>query len=303
MKISVIIPIYKAEKYICWCLDSVLAQTYKDFEVILVDDGSPDTCPQICDEYVKKDIRVKVIHQKNGGAAAARNTGLDNAAGEYISFIDADDWLENNMLERLISVAQKNKADIVKCGFNDFFIEKGKKEICTFKEQKMYESQEPGRLLKIGCHGGILWSAFWNGIYRRDIIGDVRIPTGFINEDNYFSPMMVYNARKVIAIPDVLYNYRELVDSVSAIEIKRPFDRGIAYIHLIEDLQKKNFIFKKFNERLAAEYYHYICKRNMYVRPQFIKKKLMTILKKNLSVRRYLLLRYAIFKYGIKVGA
>lgn len=301
MKISVIIPIYKAEKYICWCLDSVLAQTYKDFEVILVDDGSPDNCPQICDEYVKKDIRVKVIHQKNGGAAAARNTGLDNADGEYISFIDADDWLEPNMLEKLVGIAEQNQADIVKCGFND--VSANKIDICTFKEQKTYTCQQQGDLLKRGCHGGILWSAFWNGIYRKDIIGNSRIPTGFINEDNYFNPMMVYNAQKVIVIPDVLYNYRELADSVSATGIKRPFDRGIAYIHLITDLQKKNFTFKKFDERLASEYYHYICKRNVYVRPQCLNKKLMAFLKKNLSVRRYLLLRYAMFRYGIKVGA
>ena len=98
MKVSAIVPVYNVEKYIYRCVDSILNQTFSDFELILVDDGSPDNCPQICDEYAKKDSRIKVIHKENGGLSSARNAGLDIASGEWISFIDSDDWIHKDYL-------------------------------------------------------------------------------------------------------------------------------------------------------------------------------------------------------------
>jgi glycosyltransferase involved in cell wall biosynthesis len=112
--ISVIVPIYKTEKYIRRCVDSILMQTYKNLEIILVDDGSPDKCPEICDEYAKKDNRVKVIHKQNGGLASARTAGLDMATGCYIGTVDSDDWIENQTYETAMAIMQKHNPDLIK---------------------------------------------------------------------------------------------------------------------------------------------------------------------------------------------
>lgn len=115
-KVSIIVPVYKVEKYLNRCVDSILAQTFTDFECILVDDGSPDGCPAICDEYAKKDNRIKVIHQENKGVSAARNAGLDAALGEWIGFVDSDDWIEKDMYQILYEDAVESKSDVVVCG-------------------------------------------------------------------------------------------------------------------------------------------------------------------------------------------
>ena len=115
MKLSVIVPVYKSEKYLNRCVDSILCQTYVDLEIILIDDGSPDTCPQICDSYEKKDARVIVLHQKNAGVSAARNAGLDTATGDYITFVDSDDYIEPDMYSSMMQVAQKYSCDVVLC--------------------------------------------------------------------------------------------------------------------------------------------------------------------------------------------
>ena len=110
--ISIIVPIYNVEKYLKKCIDSIINQTYKNLEIILVDDGSPDNCGKICDEYAKKDNRIKVIHKENGGVSSARNVGVENATGEYIGFVDSDDYIEKDMYEVLINNLKKENADI-----------------------------------------------------------------------------------------------------------------------------------------------------------------------------------------------
>ena len=117
-KISVIVPIYNVEQYLRKCIDSIINQTYKNLEIILVDDGSWDNSPRICDEYAKRDNRIKVIHKKNGGLADARNTGLKMITGNYISFIDSDDYIEKTMYEKMIKVILKYNADIIECNLN-----------------------------------------------------------------------------------------------------------------------------------------------------------------------------------------
>ncbi|MGN0521374.1 MAG: glycosyltransferase family 2 protein [Eubacterium sp.] len=115
--ISVIVPVYNSEKYLDKCIDSIVSQTYENLEIILIDDGSPDSCPQKCDEWAKRDSRIKVIHKENGGVSSARNCGLDIASGDYITFIDSDDFAETDMLEIMVNGAVCNDADIVVCGF------------------------------------------------------------------------------------------------------------------------------------------------------------------------------------------
>ena len=115
IKISVIIPVYKVEKYINQCIESVIDQTYDNLEIILIDDGSPDKCPQICDEYANKDKRIIVVHKKNGGLASSRNIGLDLASGDLISFVDSDDWIDREMFAEMVQLKEKYNASIVCC--------------------------------------------------------------------------------------------------------------------------------------------------------------------------------------------
>ena len=112
--VSIIVPIYKVEPYLRRCLDSIVNQTYTNLEIILVDDGSPDGCPQICDEYAAKDNRRVVIHKENGGLSDARNAGLDSCKGEYVSFVDSDDWVDEKYIEILLNLATKENADVAK---------------------------------------------------------------------------------------------------------------------------------------------------------------------------------------------
>lgn len=131
-KLSVIVPVYNAELTIRKCVDSLLAQTISDFEVVLVDDGSPDRCGSICDEYAQQDPRVKVIHQQNGGVSVARQTGIDNAIGEYTIHVDSDDWVEPTELEELYKKAKEDDADMVICDF--------------YENDDIYHKQEPSSL-------------------------------------------------------------------------------------------------------------------------------------------------------------
>ena len=127
-KVSIIVPVYKAEAYLHRCVDSILAQTFTDFELLLIDDGSPDRSGEICDEYAQKDSRIRVIHKENGGVSSARQRGLDEAVGEYTIHVDSDDWVEPNMLEELYKKAKQDDADIVIC---DYFNNIGTKQtIC-----------------------------------------------------------------------------------------------------------------------------------------------------------------------------
>ena len=202
--VSIIVPVYKAEKYIHQCIDSLLAQTYRNIEVILVDDGSPDHCGKICDEYAAKDCRVKVIHQQNGGVSVARQTGIDHATGEYSIHADPDDWVELNMIEELVAKAVANNADMVIC---DFYRES--------KSDRIHVCQNPGddlsasavlrKILSQQLHGSC-----WNKLVNRSRIEGI----GFTPEDLCILEDELYNIRilarkiKVSYLPKAFYHYR-----------------------------------------------------------------------------------------------
>ena len=171
-KVSVIVPVYKAEKYLRKCVDSILAQTFKDFEVLLVDDGSPDKSGEICDEYAKKDPRVRVFHKENGGVSSARQCGLDNARGEYTIHADPDDWVEPNMLEELYAKAKAEDADMVIC---DFYVELSPtSQRLRRQEPESLDSRDVlHQLLFQRLHGSL-----WNKLVRRACYNtfDVKFP-------------------------------------------------------------------------------------------------------------------------------
>ena len=177
--ISVIVPIYKVEKYLHKCIDSILAQTYTNLEIILVDDGSPDNCGKICDEYAAKDSRIKVIHQPNGGLSAARNAGLDIATGDYIGFVDSDDYIAPDMYEKLYNALVKNDADMAICDYQRFGNELPYDEMSLTTEVITGLQAMEKQNTVINCSFVVAWSK----LYKSFIFSNVRFPVGKINED------------------------------------------------------------------------------------------------------------------------
>lgn len=210
MKFSVILPVYKVEKYLHACVDSILCQTFTDFEVILVDDGSPDTCPQICDEYAAKDARVKVVHKKNGGQASARNAGLEVASGDYICYMDSDDYLiDSKVLERLAEKTESNP-DIVHYKFVEWFESNGHIAPCRFE----YNVPTEGRsLAEVYCDlvdKDAYYNSAWSKIIKRSLLMDnnIRFEEGIVGEDNEWYYHVVMVAQKLVLLDEPLYVYR-----------------------------------------------------------------------------------------------
>lgn len=210
--VSIIVPIYNVEKYIKECIDSIINQTYKNLEIILVDDGSPDSCPKICDEYSKKDKRIKVIHKENGGLSSARNAGLDVAKGEYVSFIDSDDIVDEKFIETLYNLCIENNCDISECNFQRF-----EKDIvkssnnCEIKVQTNHEMQERLYIPKYFARGIVVW----NKLYKKYLYDDVRFPIGKLNEDEFTTYKVLYKCETSICVTEEeLYYYRVNENSI-----------------------------------------------------------------------------------------
>ncbi len=214
--ISVIIPVYKVEKYLNKCIDSIINQTYNKLEIILVDDGSPDNCPQICDEYSKKDERIKVIHKKNGGQSEARNWGLDIAKGKYIGFVDSDDYIKKDMIEVLYKNILEHNADISICNIIKVK-EKSNENLENYDEIEIYNSTESIKQL-LKQH---ITNYLPNKLYRREIWDDIRLPEGKILEDMDVMYRLIEKANKIVATNKTEYYYFIRKDSsISQINVK-----------------------------------------------------------------------------------
>lgn len=217
-KVSIIVPIYNVEKYLDRCMQSLLDQTLKDIEIILVDDGSPDNCPKMCDEYTKKDSRVKVIHKKNAGLGYARNSGLDIATGEFVAFVDSDDYVELDMYEKLYHAIKTYQVDMVLC---DFYRDKqGKRikanienmptEIRIIDSKDDYITNLIGQLPNVRLH--VFYGyAVWNILFSNDVIQKYRIrfksERVYLSEDILFQIEYAAKIHKVLLYPTSLYNY------------------------------------------------------------------------------------------------
>jgi len=221
-KISVIVPIYNVEKYLRRCVDSILAQTYANLEVILVDDGSTDGSPAICDEYAQKDKRVVVIHKKNAGVSAARNSGLDKATGDYVAFVDADDYVDTSMYAKLIEKAEQNDLDICVCQYYQVDEQTGKTkfvnetDIDNIKNEKVFSS-----LIKVGSkhkkdhiETENIMGCVWRAIYKKNLVADTRFNQEFsIGEDLIFSIELFKKKPKVDIVCEPLYFYIQRASS------------------------------------------------------------------------------------------
>ena len=205
--ISVIVPVYNVEAYLPQCVDSILHQDYPDLEVILIDDGSTDHSGEICDRYAAADSRIRVIHQKNGGAAAAKNAGLRIAAGEYLSFVDSDDYLEPNVYGFMLETLLDNQADAVQFSFREVFRSRTEEQLLTPEvlEGEAYLLRFPK---DFSC------ALLWNKLYRRKLFDGVFFEEGHKIDDEYFTYQGFLGSRKVVRDSRIIYNYRKRASSV-----------------------------------------------------------------------------------------
>lgn len=208
--ISIIVPVYGVEKYLSECIDSILAQTYHELEIILVNDGSPDGCGAICDAYAARDCRIKVIHKTNGGAASARNVGLDAVSGEYICLIDSDDWVTERFVETLYQHLTNAQADVSVCSFTNVFrngqtANPMEYPECAVMTQKAYLE----RFLSDWTCGMAT-----NKMFRKNVIRDIRYAEGHRIDDEFFTYRVIMNAKTVVLSDEPLYLYRMRASSV-----------------------------------------------------------------------------------------
>ena len=218
--ISVIVPVYNVDNYLRKCIDSLIVQTLKDIEIILVNDGSTDESIDICEEYKLKDNRIKVIHKENGGLSDARNKGIDIAKGKYISFVDSDDWINPQMLEKLYILASKYEADIVQGDYikaydEDIIVNNMSENIIKYNAEQILDELYSGNYTKN--------IVVWNKIYKRELFNDIRFPKGKLHEDEFTTYKILHKANLIIDSNIPIYYYRQREGSImnSDFNIKR----------------------------------------------------------------------------------
>ena len=251
--VSIIVPIYKVENYLDKCVKSIINQTYKNIEIILVDDGSPDACPQKCDEWAKKDNRIKVIHKRNGGLSDARNVGIDSAIGDFITFIDSDDYIEPTFIEYLLNLIKKYNADISICEYK-YIKEDGSifnhpknngKEIVYNSEKAILE------LLK----SKLFTNSAWGKLYKKALFAKIRYPYGRLYEDIPTTYKTFFLSNRIVFGSKTLYNYLYRKSAISKQQFNQNrLDALIFTEEMIKDVITKYPKFKAVaNGRLMEE--------------------------------------------------
>lgn len=236
-KISIVIPVYKVEKYLDQCLDSIINQTYKNLEIILVDDGSPDNCPQICDEWAKKDGRIVVLHKNNEGVSRAVMDGIKISTGKYLSFLDSDDYVESEFLEKLYTALLQEKADISVCNYTEVYEDK-KIEKRQIKEKTVIiknENIDNCAMALSGWNNVILPPCRWNKLFKRELIlNSLKYvsPEISMGEDTNMTFYAMSMSDKIALIPECLHYYRQIPTSLS--KIKR--NNWVHYKKLLKQL-------------------------------------------------------------------
>jgi len=255
-KVSIIVPVYKAEAYLHRCVDSILAQTFTDFELLLIDDGSPDRSGEICDEYAQKDSRIRVIHKENGGVSSARQRGLDEAVGEYTIHADPDDWVEPNMLEELYKKAKQDDADIVIC---DYFNNIGTKQtICRQCPSSLEPKQVLIELFQ-QLHGSC-----WNKLARRVCYKQygIEFPRGINYCEDLFTwvQFLSHKEVKVAYLNKAFYHYFDNPESITRRYQRSQYETRCKFVELLEKVlptELRSTILKKvtFNIFIEANIY------------------------------------------------
>ena len=252
--VSVIIPIYRVEQYLYACVDSIINQTYKNLEIILVDDGSPDSCPKICDEYAKKDDRIHVLHKPNGGLSDARNAGIKIARGEYLCFVDSDDIIHNQMVEVLMTPL-----------INDKNLKISACQSESFNDGEVYDAKQNIKSTEIIDYNLFFtkrfWTTAWCKIYKRELFRSIRYPVGRIHEDEFTTYKICYAAQKIAYTESKLLFYRQRGGSIiNNISAKRIIDLHDALKGQVDFFleQKEIKLYAKFLVNFASAYSRYV---------------------------------------------
>lgn len=227
--VTVVIPVYKVEKYLRTCIESVLAQTYTEWEMILVDDGSPDGCPAICDEYAARDSRVTALHFQNAGLSSARNRALDSPPhGQYVTFLDSDDFWHPEYLERMVELCEAFNADIVQCGYT-----RGMESTFPRLDEKVSINNYDNHSVFLSEQANIIMCG---KLYRLSLFDGIRMPVGLYNEDDWTTWKLYYRAKSIVVTTKKLYYYTVNPTSTMARLSKKPdlrftnaYDERIAF--------------------------------------------------------------------------
>lgn len=213
--ISIVVPVYKVEKYLPKCIESIRKQTYENLEIILVDDGSPDNCGMLCEQYAKADTRIKVIHKPNGGLSDARNAGIDIATGRYISFVDSDDYIHPQMIELLLDAIKHENADISVCSWES--VREGEQQHYKKYQSHNYKITDGREVQNIYFEQSdqrITYTVAWAKLIKREFYEDIRYPKGLLHEDEYTTYKILYKADKIAYIDIPLYYYLSRENSI-----------------------------------------------------------------------------------------
>ncbi len=210
-KVTVVLPIYNVEKYLDRCINSVINQTFKNLEIILVNDGSTDNCLKICEKYKNIDDRIIIINQRNKGLSAARNSGIIKATSKYICFIDSDDYIEKDMIEYLYNGMKRYNSQITCCGFTNIYENGIKEKITRPKKAIVYTKEEA---LDIHLISGYIDVVAWNKLYDIELFKNVKYPEGLLYEDMLTTYKLIYNSNKVVLLPESKYYYCKRSSSI-----------------------------------------------------------------------------------------
>ena len=238
--ISIIVPVYKVEPYLRQCVDSILGQTYRDIEVLLIDDGSSDRCGEICDEYARIDNRIRVFHTENRGVASARQTGLLEARGEYIGFVDSDDWIEPEMFRTMLSGIENANADIIVCAF-------WREHFSSRREHRIRETVYTGKDALRALVEGTISNYLWDKLYHRALLQNILFPIGKLYEDIPVMHQIVGKSNRTVLVQQPLYHYRQRPESITKeYSAKNLIDYADAHL-------SRYFWFREHEKELFAE--------------------------------------------------
>ncbi|WP_293986129.1 glycosyltransferase [uncultured Megasphaera sp.] len=302
--LSVIVPVYKVEPYLRRCIDSIRCQTYKNLQIILVDDGSPDGCGAICDEYTCQDERVIAVHQANEGLSGARNNGLLFAKGDYIAFVDSDDWLHPEMYETLVRMIEAHQLDMARCSVIG---SDGEKEDPILPRDKT-----PANKVITGADvfelyfTEFLCKVVWNAVYRRDIVMGIVSPERCHSQDNYVSGRYLYRSRRMMITDKCLYYYYKNPTSTTHGGHKRFLDICICTEMLRDDLMREEKMtnasyIDRLNRKLAREFFHFVRADDDRYRLQAMEKSQKKFIETHLDFIRRLRFDWLLHKKHIRI--
>lgn len=279
-KVSVIVPAYNIQDYIVKCLESIANQTYKNLEVIVVDDGSSDNTGELADEFAENDKRFIVIHKENGGVSSARNRGIDVASGDFIGFVDGDDTIENDMYEMLVNNAIKYDADISHCGYK--VVENNKETLFYGTEKFIIQDRKKG-LINL-FEGSLIEPSLCNKIFKSNIVGDIRLDESIkINEDLYFNVLLFNKSNKSVFEDKIKYNYmkRECSATTSSLNDVRRVTDPLKVYEMIVDLYKNDTDILPYAKKMELE-------RNINIYNLLTLEKNMELKKLKNKIRHYI---------------